>query len=399
MEEEDKKSFWSYEKHKNWIRRSRTMLIVIILFLCILIAALYYKISQTTQHEGYTILQSITSERSGDVEFEEYQNGVIRYTRNGALALSSTGDLLWNGSYEMKDPIAAVCDKYVAIADRGGYNIQIFNEKGFVGELTMIYPIRKVCVAAQGVVAVMMEKDTEHLIALYESDGDLIAERPTDINETGYPIDMDLSYDGKKLVTSYLTVNTGTLQSYIAFFNFGSVGQNKTDRLTGGYKCEGEFVPKVVFLDNDTVCIFHKSGYDLYYYKELPDEIDSVKFERNIKSVIYNDKYFGMVLEEEGEDAQRLLLYDLNGKKKLEQNLKMTYTDIALTGEEIIIKATSSLRIVRANGTIKYNGTLDNPYRKIYRTNSTDQYFFVGDDAFYLIRLTKDKQKTQEVEP
>ena len=50
---------------------------------------------------------------------------------------------------------------------------------------------------------------------------------------------MALSQDGRKLVTSYLSLGNGKLESWVTFYNFGDVGQNYVDNMVGSYSFEG----------------------------------------------------------------------------------------------------------------------------------------------------------------
>ena len=70
-------------------------------------------------------------------------------------------------------------------------------------------------------------------------------------------MDVALSEDGKKLFTSYVYVDGVEVKNGLAAYNFGSVGQNEnSDRLMGGYKFADTIIPKVEFLDNNTVCAY-----------------------------------------------------------------------------------------------------------------------------------------------
>ena len=55
---------------------------------------------------------------------------------------------------------------------------------------------------------------------------------------------------------------------------------------------------------------------DFYFIpcKEMPDKIYNETFDNPIKSVMSNDKYIGFIL-----DNNTLLIYDLSGKKILEE--------------------------------------------------------------------------------
>ena len=49
-----------------------------------------------------------------------YQNGVLRYSRDGAAAVDRDGNEMWNGSYDMENPALDICEKYAVVADIQG---------------------------------------------------------------------------------------------------------------------------------------------------------------------------------------------------------------------------------------------------------------------------------------
>ena len=43
--------------------------------------------------------------------------------------------------------------------------------------------------------------------------------------------------------------------SYIAFYNFGEVGQNEDDRIVSGYTYDGVVVPQIQYLGSNAVAL------------------------------------------------------------------------------------------------------------------------------------------------
>ena len=52
------------------------------------------------------------------------------------------------------------------------------------------------------------------------------------------------------MMVTYQFVDGSDTTSYVAFYNFGDVGQNEDDRIVSGYKYEGVVVPQIQYLDN-----------------------------------------------------------------------------------------------------------------------------------------------------
>lgn len=75
-------------------------------------------------------------------------------------------------------------------------------------------------------------------------------EIPTNVAEEGYPIDFDVSPDGKSVVTSHLVVAGNNIDNKVSFYNFTEVGQDK-NTLVGGKSFGEEMVAKIEFVDDD----------------------------------------------------------------------------------------------------------------------------------------------------
>jgi hypothetical protein len=317
----------------------------------------------------------------------EYKGAVVRYSKDGAVAVDSKGNLLWNGSYEMTEPIADTCDDYVVIADRGGKQLHIFDRNGLAGSIQTNHTIIKVQVAEQGVVAVMMiDEDTSYL-ELYSKDGELLGEKINDMVKDGYPMDFSLSDDGKKIAATYLCVKNGEIVDNILFLNFGEVGQNYTDRTVGADIYDSAIIPRITFLDNDTVCAFKEDGLLIYSMEEMAEIFKTITLEGKIISVLHNEKYAGAVME--NNEEKRLMLYDLKGSQVLDMAVDFDYDTVYLSGDEIIMFNDLSCVIYRTNGKEKFKYTFTTNISALYPINHLDRYFMVNPAEILEIRLVE----------
>lgn len=101
-------------------------------------------------------------------QFLAYGNGFVKYSNDGAIYTDANDEVYWNQTYEMKEPMADVCEDYVALADKGGTEIYIMNQAGMQGKIETPMNISGISVANQGVVAVWMESDGENYIRMYD---------------------------------------------------------------------------------------------------------------------------------------------------------------------------------------------------------------------------------------
>ena len=172
---------------------------------------------------------------------------------------------------------------------------------------------------------------------MYDKTGNIIYEIQTSIDKSGYPMDIALSNDGKKLFTSYFKMDGVNIKNNLTAYNFGEVGQNENaDRMVGGYSFDEEMVPKVEFVTNDIVAAFSDSEILLYNMKEKPSERGSIKYGGEATSIFYCSEYLGYIApdkKKENDTAYILHSYDLSGKKNFEYSGTAAGTDPARRGK------------------------------------------------------------------
>lgn len=382
-----------YEKEKK--RHKKVMIITIgscvIAAICLFVFIFNNIINK--HYTGYEVIKSTARQDSNSVIYEKYKDGLLKYSHDGASAIDAEGTKLWNGSYDMNNPSADVCGNYVVIGDIGGKEWYVYNgsDSGIKFEETL--PIAQVKVAQQGVVAILLEdKDSNeiHLYNPYDSSQMLIAKIPTNLSEDGYPIDIDLSNDGKKIVTSYMGISNGEAQCKVSFYNFDDVGKDKLNRIVGGVDFGADLVHKVEFVNDDTICMLGEHGFTVYTMSELPEERFKQSFKNDtIKSVLMNESYIGCIFNSKNNAKKvPIILYDLNGKKVMDMNISYEYDEVKLDGSEIIFTADTACAILRVNGSEKLFTSFTKKVDYIFSITGKENYIFVDEGKINKVKLT-----------
>jgi len=368
-------------------RRNRAIILISLLVLIIIFCVIYLIRLFNRSYQDYEVMGRVANTEENLGGYLEYKGAVVRYGKDGAVAVDGKGNLLWNGSYEMTEPIADTCGDYVVIADRGGKQLHIFDRKGLAGSIRTNHPIIKVQTAEQGVVAVLMIEENTSYLEIYNKEGELLGEKITDMVKDGYPMDFSLSDDGKKVAATYFCLKNGEVVNNILFLNFGEVGKNFTDRTVGADIYNSIIVPRITFLDNDTVCAFKEDGLLIYSMEEKAEIYQTITLDGRILSILHNEKYAGVVME--NEKGKRLLLYDLKGNQVLNMALDFDYGTIYISGDEIIMFNDLSCVIYRANGREKFKCTFTTNISALYPINHLDRYFMVSPAEILEIKLVE----------
>lgn len=358
-------------------------------------AILFFAIS-SGDYNSYEIVEETSVKNTTMADYVKYQNTLLKYSKDGAEYVDGKGQAIWNETFAMKMPAADVSGEYVAIADLNGNDVYIFNKEGKVSSTTMPYKICDIAVASQGEFAVILEGEKENYINIYDKKGEAISEIQTTLDKSGYPMDIDLSNDGKKLFSTYLYLDGAEVKNGLAAYNFGTVGQNENaDRLMGGYQLKDTIAPKVEFLDNNTICAFGDNQFIIYSMKEKPSEKAKIVFDKEVRSVVYNSEYIGVVIpNSKTEEASYVLeLYNTSGKKVLTKNIDINYENVKMNGDEIVFTGGTECRIYTDKGRLKFSCTFQKNVVDIVPTGYKRRYIVLYDSGSEVIRLKHESEK------
>ena len=374
---------------------------IVAVIVVIIILAGIYMIFAGRGYNGYEVVEETGVKNASMLDYAPYQNSLLKFSKDGATYVDEKGKAVWNETFAMKMPTADVSGEYAAIADMNGNDVYIFNTQGKVSNTTMPYKICDIAVASQGEFAVILEDEKVNYINIYDKNGEQISEIQTTIDKSGYPMDMDLSSDGTKLFSTYLYLDGVDVKNGLAAYNFGPVGVNENaDRLMGGYQLEDTLVPKVEFLDNNTICAFGDNQIILYSMREKPSEKARIALKSEVQSVIYNDKYVGIVISNEEETKKNeekapyvLELYNTNGRKVMTQKIDFSYENVRMTKDEIVFTGGTECRIYTVKGKLKFSYTFSKNVVDMVPTGYSSRYIVLYDSGSEVVRLKHQNEK------
>ncbi len=210
-----------------------------------LIAAGFMLMLRLREYTSYEVVSETEQTDTLTAGFLAFRGGVIKYSNDGATYTNASEELVWNQTFEMQDTLVDECEDYVVFAEKGGNHVYILNSQKLQGSFETTMEIVAVRVANQGTVAILMEKDQTSYIRLYDKEGKNLAGGQIGVENAGYPLDIALSNDAIKMAVTMLDINEGNIKSMIAFYNFGSVGQNEIDHMVGTYSYSNMVIPQI----------------------------------------------------------------------------------------------------------------------------------------------------------
>ena len=298
------------------------------------------------------------------------------------------GSPVWNQTFEMQNPMVDMCQNVVAIGDYNGRNIYVMNTSGVMGSITTNKPMRDFCVAANGVVAVVLDDTDTTWIYLYDSQGQELVYFRTTMKESGYPVNISISPSGELVCVSYLFVDSGQMKSSVAFYNFGAVGQNSTNNYVSGYDYLNAVVPFTRFLDNKSAFAVSDDRIMFFGGTQKPVSLAENLISDSVQSVYYGEEYVGLVFNStESSNRYRLDVYHKSGELRHSIEFDIEYSDILFHEDQIIIYNETECCIYSSSGAEKYRGRFEKSALVLIPQSSAYRYMLVTPDSVDTIEL------------
>ncbi len=384
IKEEEK----DYENMLIWHYRKQVFAIVIVV---IVVVALLLVIKIFQKNKLYTNYEVKNTIQMGDVSqyrFYKFADGLLRYSNDG-ISYHQGDTVVWNQAFEMKNPVIDVCEDYMAIADKNGTDVYIYDKSGQQGLIEMANPILALEVATQGVVAGITKGVETNLIELYDKDGTNIAMGQTALEGDGCPLALSLSNDGTKLAVSYVYLESNIAKTKVIFYNYSDVGMNEVGRIVGGFEqYETSIVSDVEFISNDIMVAFGDDVLTLYSMKQQPSIIKEHAITGQINHVIYNDQYVALLIQKEDMvDRCRVEVYSAEGNIILNQDVDFTFTDVQIQNNMLVFNNAQEMYVMSVEGIKKYQGTIEEGIVKVIPTDVVNEYIIVTDQEAEEIKL------------
>lgn len=371
-------------KHRTQIA-TRIIVFVVVLAL----ATLFFYVRYLNKvYTNYEVLNHVDFQVSAGAEVELLGDSFLVYGSDGAKCINSKGEVIWNITYEMQNPMADIDGDVVGIADYNGSTIHMMDKTGVLGDINTGMPIREFCVSAKGLAIAVLDDAKVTPIYIYSAEGEEKAFFNTTMRNSGYPISLCISDTGYLVGISYLYVDATSYKTNIAFYNFGEVGQNKTDNLVGGNTYANAIVPDIQFVGDSKAVAVADNRLMIYSGDEIPTSSGEVLVQDEIVASFYGEEYVALVHNStDGENRYRIDIYDSNGKCQDMVYFNDDYTDIFFDAGRIIIYGPEKCLIHNVNGIDKYYGEFGPGVLAVMPTNVSNRFVIITNSAIETIEL------------
>ena len=289
----------------------------------------------------------------------------------------------------MQKPQVKQCGESVAVGDINGSSIYIFNKEGLLGKVDTSLTISQIEVGSQGVVVAVLEDNTANYINMYNTDGSKIYSVKTTLEGDGYPLDISISEDAKKLISSFGGESGEEMKTNVVFYNFSEVGQNETERVVGGFNhYDNTLVPDVEFVNQTTAVAVGENIISIYNIKEYPTLSKEISVENTIEHVFWGSKYIGLVLDNsENGDLYKMVVYDLSGSIVFQTTFSTQYDSIKFDSDSILMSSSNVFSVMNMYGKLLTTQTVELPIDTVLTTGSRGSYVLINSKYIQNIKL------------
>ncbi len=372
------------KEHKKQVRRKTLIGAGIAAVICI---ALFFMIYLPT----YTSVSTADDYGNVGVEnssFQEFEKGVLKYSRDGVSYLNMKGEEQWNQSYQIKTPTVVTEEKAAIIYDKDGNDIVVLTKNGMKGEIHTTLPIEKADVSEQGIVCAILTDNLAPKIICYDSAGNILVEHQTSLTGTGYPVDARISPNGEVMQVVYLYVEGGQTMSKVAYYNFGDKGDGASDYQVAMHEYSGTVMANGFFMNQNISVAIGDNLFAIYKGGSVPEEVVAIELDKEIKSVCYGDKCIVFVLYNE-DAGYELRLYNTSGKQVLSREFEGNYSHIKMSGNQIIMYDGKTCSIYLGNGIHRFVGEMEANIHEILPAKGVNKYIVINANGMGNVRLVK----------
>lgn len=339
--------------------------------------------------DSYEIRNTVEQGDKSASQFADFQGNAIEYSNDGAVYKDSIGELIWNQAFEMSTPMVDMCEGYLVFYDQNGTEIYIMQRTGLQKKIETSMPIRTVCVASQGTIAVLMKEENNSYIKMYGKDGKELANGEFFGNQGSIPIDIALSSDAQKLAVDMIDITGGKVDTTITFYNFGSVGQNEIDNNVGSFSYENTLIPEIKYVSDKNLIAIGDNKLLIFEGAQKPKLLKQIDFEKELESVFYDTKYVGTIYNNQDEEStHHIKVYDLRGRSVMENDTEMNYERVEfLSNHEICITNDYECVLYTIHGIKKFYYKFDVEIYKILSGTGLSDYTFILDGRMDEVHL------------
>ncbi len=394
------------KKKKNTNKKVFFLVLVLIAALAALIAMEYGRTvtnGKIVPRENKTI-NSFKYDAGSKADFAVFGENIYYCTKDGMQFLSSSGNTIWNDTYNMTTPYIVQNGGVVGVSEHKGRVLIVYNGSGKLYSVEEQNKIVGFSVNSVGFSSVITSNDSEFQVDVYDSNGEKTfygSFQPLQ----GMPISSSVSKDGNILAVSFLSIDDIDVQSKVLFYDISpqtkKTGETSSSVFASFHE-ENAVCGVVNFFDETSVAVVSDKSLNFISVNPKANEkyLEKWKteFKNQIKQVAFDSSFntfvaFGDKLINAGKDALEsgtLQCFDKDGTKKFDIFTNRKITGIYPSEENFIVGMDRKFQAYSNSGKFIWEHNAYQDVRKMLFIDETDLILFVGANEASIIEFNDD---------
>lgn len=163
------------------------------------------------------------------------------------------------------------------------------------------------------------------------------------------------------------------------------------DKIVASKIYENTVIPRIEYMGDSICAAVSDQGVIFYEGKEIPEETAMTEVTEEIQSVFFGANKVGLVLEGTGEGEENtryeVRLYDASGAMVWNKGTNLAYSQIKMSGKDMILFNENECEIYNEKGVMRYTGSFDGSIADIYKGSGLRNYIFVFSDRTEEVKL------------
>lgn len=339
-----------------------------------------------TQYDSVRIVSENSSIASGNSEYIYFAKDILRYSRDGVALYNKKGEELWNYPCQMQSPQVQICSQTAVLGDVGGTSVLVLTEAGVKGEFATSRPIERLTVSAQGIVGAILKGETTPHICCYDAKGNILVEQKASLANTGYPLALALSPDGKRMIVTYFSVGGTVVSTDVVFYSFEDESE---DHEIARKTYKDTMIPSVTVLEGSKVVLAGDNKLIFWKNGKNPKETGVLNIEKEIKQCVTQNGKTALVLKSQSSKGYELRVYESDGSRVFATTFQGEYSNLKIAGGKVILYEGSKCLVYNMYGVKKYEGSVSMDIKELIPLGGWNRYLLLGAEGMQRIQLTK----------
>ena len=287
----------------------------------------------------------------------------LHLSSNGLQAYDVKNNILWDQPLSMGYPQLLVEGSYASVADLGGNQLLLFDQKGLCQTITTEGTILFSSLSSAGSIAVILDSEDGNTILVFDKNGTLLVRRVTYLEENGIPLSIAINEDSTAIATAYAIFTETTLRSAVTLFNLTDTASDSIDRIAGNYTYEDTLISDLKYMGDELICIgdnrligIKASGNTSEDWVETLDhQIDGLAFGENFFAVLLGNGLIGVA----GDPTNDFLMIHKDGHHITDKKLNGNRQVLA-SGDLLVYLDGFDYHCLNVNGTELWNYSAEN---------------------------------------